>query len=180
MLKQKSIHLLTILGTITFLCFSFRIIFNKFDENSKSPANEQTSALMPVVAISGGNISLFPYREIEDYIQSNPDHTFLISEVQEENLRQQLQKQSKEKASWTFKVEQRSPGKQLIWVSVHGDRFTEGWYEATDKTISPRYVKRIGAGEALGAALFAFLITGLIGLAFFGSFKLYQRISNKI
>ncbi len=152
MLKRETVYLLAILGIILTFFFCFRIVFRKFDESSKRAATGQSAALMPVVALSGGKISLFPYTELEDYIKSNPDHTFLIPEDQEENLRRQVQRQPEEKnidASWTFKVEQRSPGKQLIRVSVTGNQLHESLYEATDKTITPQYAKHIGAGGAI-------------------------------
>jgi hypothetical protein len=87
MFKRETINLLLAMLTIyltLFLCFI--IVWTKFDKNSKEPVDERTAARMPVVAVSGGKISLFPYRELADYIQSNSDYTFLIPEDQEERL----------------------------------------------------------------------------------------------
>jgi hypothetical protein len=182
MFKRETINLLAILAIALTFFFCFRIVWNKFDKTSKRPVDERTAALMPVVAVSGGKISLFLYRGLADYIQSTSGYTFLIPEDQEERLRWEIQRQPKEQgvdASWTFEVEQRSQGKQRIRVSVSGDRLLEGWYEATDKTITSLYEKCIGAGDAIWAGYLAAAMTGIICLVFFASFTLYQRWLKK-
>jgi hypothetical protein len=178
MIKRTILVLLALLGFALTFYFRLGAAFEKWSEKAKVPANEHTAKFAPVVAVSGGKISLFPYIELSEYSQSNPDYTFLIPENQEESLRLQLQNLPREKgvdASWKFMVERRSPDSQLIHATAFGDSVYESWYEARDKSIEVQYVKILGKADIFPIAVDAFRLTGYIWIPIFALLILYMR-----
>lgn len=153
-------------------------VFDRLDQTSQEAANEKNVSYMPVIVLSSDKIDLIPFDQVKEYQRQQPNSSFLIPQDREEILRQELRELAIQRhvdAFWTFKVEQRAEGKQLLHVSCLGDGATESWYEATDKTIQFKFVKRYGPGFVFIVLQYACPLTALLWLPFIAGYLWYTR-----
>ena len=179
---MRVINLLKGLALLLCILYSFnaitRLVFHRLDQAAQVPANEKNMRYMPVIVVSSGIIDLIQFADLKEYQLKHPDFSFLIPQAKEEELRQKFQNLPIERnvdAYWSFNIELRSEGRQSLHVSCLGDGVTETWYEATDKAIYPKFVKRYGAGFVFAVAQYSCPLTALIWLPFIAIYVWHRR-----
>ena len=73
------------------------------------------------------------YKDLGDFINKNPEYTFLVPEGQDDHLNRTLH--------GGIEVKELSDGRHSLEVikAVHSEYRCTGWYDATDKEIFPKY-----------------------------------------
>src|SRR6185369_12470447 len=132
------------------------------DAAYKQKADGRASGSMPVLVLTPGHVEVMANAEVGEYVVAHPDSIFLIPDGQDQSTRDQLASRRRgDGVSRTFPVTRLGPGRQDIEVECRSDGAWAGWYEVTDRTIVPKYVKLYGPGFIFLVVLFAVFLTGL-------------------
>ena len=133
------------------------------------PVGPEVPALFPVVVVTPGTggetyqAHLVFHRDLKEFAQKNPGHSYLVPRGDEKRLRSRLD-------GGTFHVEHRADGKQAFEVekTVHDEAYVVGWYEASEKEFFPgRFLLYHGMAFFVVAfypvALGSLLLTWILG-----------------
>jgi hypothetical protein len=155
---KKIVKVITII--VMFLLY-FRGSIFVLDKISKKGVDENSINRVPIIVLSKGEIKMKFYGSVKEYIGTHSDYSFLIPQRQESFLLKQLQSSHHLGSSLTFQVTHFSKDSQFIEVDCFGDHRIVGYYLATDKSISPKYIKTYGPFEAVILLVFSLFVTFL-------------------
>jgi hypothetical protein len=117
-------------------------------------------------------------RDLDEFVKTNPNYSFLVPDGQWENLKNQLKSETR----GYFKVEQLPDGKQSLEVgnAVHDEASVAGWYEATDKEFFPeRYRLVHSMGQFSAVVMPSFTLGFLCSFLTYDSFLIYAFLKRR-
>ena len=158
-----------ILMVIMFLLY-FRGAIFLLDKLSERQVDKNSINRVSVVVLSKGNIKLVSYTSLPEYIKENPDYSFFIPKEQQACLLKQLKQSQPFDVSWSFTVTELSKDRQYIELDCFGDNRQVSYYEATDKSVFPKFTKSYGPPQAIVIFILSLITTSLTWS--FGSFSL--------
>ena len=153
--------IIKVIAIIVMFLLYFRGSIFVMDKISKKEVDENSINIVPVIVLSKGEIKMKFYGSVKEYIGTHPDYSFLIPQSQEVSLLKQLQSSHHLGSSLTFQVTHFSKDSQFIEVDCFGDHRIVGYYLASDKSISPKYIKTYGPFEAIILFGFSLFVTFL-------------------
>ena len=145
--------------------------------------------ILQILVVTPQEVEIIHFRsELDEYIKTHPNYSFLVPLGQEKQVNEQLvalyKKKFKEKGIDAYpwvKVEQIGNGRQYLEVGLSGDpNELVVWYEATDTEYFPRYNQRFGAFPLLAMVILTAGLTGLIWIGIAIVYKIYQRSNNPL
>ena len=114
--------------------------------------NGSTPPVFLVVVTESGKPELILLREeLDGYVKTHPNYSFLLPRGNDELLQEQIVASFRSKFPGgkgypTFDRQTIDPSHQYIELYMHGDAHDDVyWYEATDKAITPKYYMVFGA-----------------------------------
>ena len=176
--------LLIVLLPISFIAVFMSLFFFLAEVRFKQPVLDTVPRMFPLLVLVPGEPDgqlrgrIVYHKDIEEFLEEHPEHTFLIPEEQEEAINNQLDQDSRyhrRDFDWqspypwhaSFQVEQREPGRQKLKVSAtwDDDRVNIGWYEATDQDFTPtQYQFFFGPGLVMRVFMESVVITIVLWL----------------
>jgi hypothetical protein len=143
--------------------------------------NASSTPVFQVVLMESGKPQLFLFKEeLDDYLKTHSNYSFLLPAGQDQLLQDQIVASYNAKFGVhggkgypTFKRETIDFNHQYIEVYMHGDPHDDVfWYEATDKTLEPKYYMVFGAFHLL---LMAALAIGMAAIECWLIMGFFQR-----
>jgi hypothetical protein len=131
--------------------------------------------------MESGKAQLFLFREdLDDYLKTHSEYSFLIPDGQDQVVQDQIVASYNAKFGIhggkgypTFKRETIDSNHQYIELYMHGDPHDDVfWYEATNKTIEPKYYMVFGAFHLL------FMVALAIGMTIVESWVVVGVLRN--
>jgi len=139
-----------------------------------------TTPVFQVVVMDSGKAQLFLLKEdLDDYLKTHSEYSFLIPDGQDQVVQDQIVASYNAKFGIhggkgypTFKRQALDATHQYIELYMHGDPHDDlFWYEATDKTIEPKYFMVFGAFHLLFMLALAIGMTAVECWAAVGVFR---------
>lgn len=145
------------------------LLYYGTEDTSKVAVEGEVPPSFPVLALVPGeqpnqySVHVVYWRQLQQFVEDNPDCSFRIPEGQEEKLNEQLRALGK---FWDadFRVQNTSQGTQLVELhaSEDDDRINISWYETDGKHIDARHHQTyFGPGAVLGAIFVTVFLWGL-------------------
>ena len=157
-----------VLGFTVFLLVTFFLSIKFLEARSERPTQSPPQYYLPVFVTLGEKYELIQIQLLEIIHKENPNYSYLVRIDNLDEINRQLVDEYKNKkygpAIPQLKVEQLTPGKQLIIIYYSGDGLFEHKYEASEKNFKSLTYKLQGPGFIFGPCFF----TGCIGLVAFG------------
>jgi hypothetical protein len=150
-LLTKSLKLIGLMALGLFLFAANLILLWNFSgiRHKVKIENGSTPPVFQVVVMESGKPELFLRKEeLDDYLRTHSNYSFLIPTGQDQLVQDQMAASYNAKFGIRgaeghpiFKREVLDADRQYIELYMHGDPHDEVfWYEARDKTIEPRYL----------------------------------------
>lgn len=124
--------------------------------------------------------------DLQDFLNKNPQYTYLVPEGMEDVFNKDIQSKCQAYSrrntdrwwSASFMVKRLANGRQSLEVHCtwDDDVINEGWYEATDKEIFPKYYRVYSQHLLFRAFFVTFFLTALFWII---GLKVYDRIRKK-
>ena len=134
--QKQSRKLLKVLAVVLWVLVQFITI--KVLMSPKKEVGIKIPNMFPVLVITPGEgdetykADRLYYKDLGDFINKNPEYTFLVPEGQDDHLNRTLH--------GGIEVKELSDGRQSLEVKMtSGESWCTGWYDATDKGIFPKY-----------------------------------------
>jgi hypothetical protein len=146
--------------------------------------NASITPVFQVVLMESGKPQLFLFKEeLDDYLKTHSNYSFLLPAGQDQVLQDQIVASYNAKFGIhggkgypTFKRETIDTNRQYIEVYMHGDPHDDVfWYEATDKTIEPKYYMVFSAFHLLLMGLLAIGMVAVECWVLVGIFRRRRR-----
>lgn len=132
--------------------------------------NDSTTPVFQVVAMDSGKAELFLSKEeLNDYLRTHPNYSFLLSVGQDQVVQDQIVASYNAKFGKnggkgypTFKLQTIDANHQYVELYMHGDPHDfVFWYEASDKQIEPRYYMIFSAFHLVIMTALALVMTAV-------------------
>ena len=169
--------LLIVLFPISFIAV-FLSVFPMLDASTRKPVLDSVPRMFPLLVLVPGEADgqlrghFVYHKDLDEFLETHPEHTFLIPEESEEAIRAQLDRENRyhrRDFDWEspdpwrawFQIDEREPGRQklLVFATWDDDRVNMGWYEATDQNFTPTHYK---FSFDPGLAMQSFFMSGVI------------------
>jgi hypothetical protein len=143
-------------GVLIFVLFVVNFtLLGKYFTSGRPISRESPSPFLWVVVVTPGNAELFlTQEELDKYLKEHSEYSFLIPVGAEKAVQEQIQASYHRKIPTGagepyLKVDSIDHRHQLIEITMAGDPHNDiFWYEASDKTITPRSWQIFGVGHA--------------------------------
>ncbi len=140
----------------------------------RTEVKETIPLFFPVLVITPGEgdetykAQMLFYKDLGDFINKNPKYTYLVPEGEDGHLKKTLH--------GGIAVKKLSDGRQSLEVrhAVHSEAWCNGWYDATDKEIFPKYHNCM---HGLGLT---FMYLPFLAISTFIIYWIYKLLDKKI
>ena len=172
---SRILPLVFIVAFVASCPITWQFASDRFLTNIEGP----TPDWFPVLAVTGEDIVVVSFSEIQNFSRTNPDYSFLIPQGKEDFYNQKLAERSRSKRIASlpiFTVEQISAEEQLINLSLYGDdRDTFVWYDAWDKqVVGKRYKTYFGPFFMMFPAFYSLIVALVMSGAVCVGWRIYK------